>query len=254
MAANLLAKGIRNGDRVALRFHNVPEFALAYVGCFKAGAIAVPINHRLRAPEIQYILQHSSAVCYLGSADLYCEAAGFLRELPGIRIRLVDSQDREVPPGEVGEVCAQGGNCFTGYWQDPEATAAAMRNGWLHLGDLARRDADGYYWFAGRSKQIIIRGGSNVSPQEVEAVLMEHPHVSEAAVIGRPDPIWGEVVVGYVVRRRGYQLLPKELIDFARPRIAAYKLPEEIIIIDNLPKTATGKLDRRALRETDQSR
>jgi long-chain acyl-CoA synthetase len=140
---------------------------------------------------------------------------------------------------------------MTGYWNDPEATAAVVRDGWFHTGDLARCDAEGYYWFSGRAKQIIIRGGSNISPQEVESSLLEHAVVREAAVIGRPDPVWGEIVVAYVVRQDGESLSEAELIKFASARMAAYKTPEKIIFRGALPKTATGKMDRRALREAE---
>jgi long-chain acyl-CoA synthetase len=134
----------------------------------------------------------------------------------GVRIRLLDSEGRDVALGEVGEICIQSAVLMIGYWNDPEATTNAIRDGWFHTGDLARCDADGYYWFAGRTKQIIIRGGSNVSPQEVESVLVEHPLIREAAVIGRPDRVWGEIVVAYVVLQAGQSLTDEELIAFAR--------------------------------------
>jgi long-chain acyl-CoA synthetase len=464
LAGQFLAAGIRPGDRIGLHFSNTPELALSYIGCFKAGAIAVPINARLKGREIDYILRHSAATGYIGQADLYSEVVTWGKELPELRlcyvsgdaprcrdvflftdllrplprpvslptvaagqaaviiytsgttahpkgvthshesltqiahamrrleldenqisivtssmthilsfgmvllgsllngatvvllpqidpravlqaferhrcthmcglptffhavaqaqsatphdvssgrhffcggdsvspalqetferamgqsvyeaygsteavpltynrpgrarvgsigqtiegasIRLLDSTDRDVPWGQVGEVCIQSPTLMTGYWNDTEATAAIVRDGWFHTGDLARCDAEGYYWFAGRAKQIIIRGGSNISPQEVEAVLLEHPIVREAAVIGRPDPIWGEIVVGYVALRDAGTLTEGELIKFASTRMAAYKTPEKIIFRDALPKTATGKLDRRALREAEMA-
>jgi long-chain acyl-CoA synthetase len=135
-----------------------------------------------------------------------------------------------------------------GYWQEPDATAAAVRNGWFHTGDLASCDADGVYWFAGRKKEIIIRGGSNVSPQEVEAVLYQHPAVREVGVVGRRDDVWGEVVVAFVVLRSGQPVTEAKLIDFARKRLADYKTPERVIFRDELPKGPTGKIQRRALR------
>lgn len=464
VAGQLLAAGVRPGDRIGLHLPNSPELALSYLGCFKVGAIAVPINTRLKGREIDYILRHSAAVGYIGQPDLYrevaglrnewtdlriwylsgdgqpgegvrrfedllhpspspvslptplpeqtavliytsgttahpkgvthshetltqlartmvglgldenqvtvvtssmahilgfamvflagllngatvvllpqidpqavlraferhrctymcglptffhavaqtqsatphdvssgrhflcggdsvspalqeafaramsrgvCEAYGSTEAVPlthnrtgharvgsigqatnGVRIRLLDSADRDVAPGEVGEICIQSAALMTGYWNDPKATAAAIRDGWFHTGDLARCDADGFYWFAGRAKQIIIRGGSNISPQEVEAVLVEHPMVREAAVIGRPDAAWGEIVVAYVTLKNGHGLTEAELIDFARARMAAYKTPEQIVFRDTLPKTATGKLDRRALREAERA-
>jgi long-chain acyl-CoA synthetase len=170
-----------------------------------------------------------------------------------VAMRLLDSENRDVKPGEVGEICVRAKHLMTGYWQDPDATAAAMRDGWFHTGDLARCDADGYYWFAGRKKEIIIRGGSNISPQEVEAVLYEHPAVSEAAVVGRPDAVWGEVVVAHIVLRQGHVLNERDLIAFARERIADYKTPEAVVFHSELPKSATGKIQRRALREMQQA-
>jgi long-chain acyl-CoA synthetase len=142
---------------------------------------------------------------------------------------------------------------MTGYWQDPDATAAAMRNGWLHTGDLASRDADGYYWFAGRKKEIIIHGGSNVSPQEVEAVLYQHPAVEEAGVVGRPDPVWGEIVVAFVALRSGHSVAETELIAFARERLADYKTPEGIRFQAELPKSPSGKIQRRTLRDAERA-
>ena len=168
-----------------------------------------------------------------------------------VRIRLLDHAGREVAPRQVGEICVQSPTLMTGYWRDEEATAAAIRNGWFHTGDLARCDAEGYYWFVGRTKQIIIRGGSNISPQEIESALLEHPMVVEAAVIGRPDRVWGEVVVAYVVVGKGQCPLKEELIQFAGARLAAFKTPVDIVFRDSLPKNATGKLDRRLLREAE---
>jgi long-chain acyl-CoA synthetase len=465
VAGRLLCAGIRPGERIAFHLLNVSELALGYVGCIKAGAIAVPVNTRLKAQEIEYVLRHSGAACYIGQPDLYSEVMGLRKQLAelrrlyligdgsaadgvrpfeelleplpapvslpviaagqaaailytsgttahpkgvthshetlaqtaramrglqvdenqivivitsmahtvgfamlflgsllngatvvllprieplsvlqafqrhrcsctlglptqfhalaqaqsatphdvssgrfyfcggdsvspalqeaferamgrsvheayggteaapltynrpgrvrvgsigqaaeGVRIRLLDSEGRDVAPGEVGEICIQSAVLMIGYWNDPEATANAIRDGWFHTGDLARCDGDGYFWFAGRIKQIIIRGGSNISPQEVESVLLEHPLIREAAVIGRPDRVWGEIVVAYVVLQAGQSLTDEELIAFARTRMAAYKIPECVVFMEALPRTPTGKLDRRALREAEQAR
>jgi long-chain acyl-CoA synthetase len=464
VAANLVAGGVQPGDRVALHLFNGFELALSYIACFKARAIAVPINTRFKGPEIDYVLRHSACVCYIGQPELFCEVAAFWKRwpslsccyltggapngekirpfddllrsvhstlsfdgipnsttaailytsgttarpkgvthshqtlaetakamrginldenqivlvvssmahmigtilflcsllngatfvllpqieprtvlqafqrhrctytvglpttllsvaqfqitnphdvssgrffycggdsvsaalcatfqramgcplielygctegapltsnpqvcvrvgsigqaIPGVRIRLLDAAGCDAAPGQVGELCFQSQLRTTGYWEDPEATAAALREGWFHTGDLVRCDADGYYWFAGRSKQIIVRGGSNISPQEVEAALQEHLSVREVAVIGRLDPVWGEKVVAYAVRHCGKPLTKAELIACACSRIASYKVPEDVIFLEALPRTPTGKLDRRALREADQLR
>jgi long-chain acyl-CoA synthetase len=190
-------------------------------------------------------------VCWNRPSEIRVGSLGTPAE--GVAIRLLDSENRDVKLGEVGEICVQAKHLMTGYWQDPDATAAAIRDGWFHTEDLARCDADGYYWFAGRKKEIIIRGGSNISPQEVEAVLYEHPAVSEAAVVGRPDAVWGEVVVAHIVLRQGYLLNEPDLIAFARERIADYKTPEAIVFHAELPKSATGKIQRRTLREMEQA-
>jgi long-chain acyl-CoA synthetase len=466
IASNLVAAGIKPGDRVALHLMNCPEFAFSYLGCLKAGCIAVPINVRLKSLEIDYILRHSGAVCYVGQPDLFAEVkkirmrlpgldryfltgdssaalrarsfgellrppqqhVGLLDEVPsdqtaailytsgttarpkgvthshetllrtaqgmrdaqldetqvvvvmssmahavgfgmlflaallngatvaitpvldpnailktyerwrgtytlglpvmfhglvqaqiaaqrdvrsgrvylcggdsvspalqeafrsvlgqpvcelygateiapmawnrpgrvrvgsfgqaseGVDFRLLDAEDRDVRLGEVGEVCVQGTHLMTGYWQDPDATATALRGGWFHTGDLARCDTDGYYWFAGRKKEIIVRGGCNISSQEVEAAICEHPSVSEAAVVGRPDPVWGEIVVAWVVLHPRKAVTDADLIAFARTRLADYKAPEHIVFLSELPKGPTGKIQRRAVRELELDR
>jgi acyl-CoA synthetase (AMP-forming)/AMP-acid ligase II len=142
---------------------------------------------------------------------------------------------------------------MTGYWQDPDSTASAMRDGWYHTGDLARCDTDGYYWFAGRKKEIIIRGGSNISPQEVEAAVCEASCSKRVAVIG-PDSLWGETVSAWVTLRPDKAVAEADLIAFARERLADYKTPEHIIFLSELPKSPTGKIQRRAVREMELAR
>jgi long-chain acyl-CoA synthetase len=462
IGASLLRRGIRPGDRVALHFPNGPEIVFGYYACFKIGAVAVPLNIRLKGPEIEYILKHSGARLVIGESDLVseiagaradlttveeyvlagdasafpgarpfadllqrpatgvtfptvdddavavilytsgttarpkgvththatlghqaasmvecgdvrpedtlaiatplCHASGFtchllpamhvgataliiprpdleqvLRALarhratwflglpvlcnnlvhspgaasydlsalrvvlaggdgvspelqrrfhesfgveiaevwgmteivpgcvnpisgrykvgsiglpaPGVRVRLVNDAGRDVLPGEVGEILVKSDGVTIGYWEDPESTAAALQVGWLRTGDLARQDEDGYYWFVGRKKQIIIRGGSNISPLEVEEAISQHLAVKEAGVIGVPDATWGEIVQAYVALKEGEQASETELQWFLRDRIAAYKIPEAIHFLPELPKGLTGKIDRRALRD-----
>ena len=133
--------------------------------------------------------------------------------------------------------------------RSPRRHARPFKNGWFRSGDLATRDDDGFYWFAGRKKEIIIRGGSNISPQEVEAAIYEHSAVAEVGVVGKKDPSWGEIVVAHVALRPGQQLVEQELIAFARERLADYKVPATVIFHSQLPKGATGKIQRSALRE-----
>ncbi len=169
--------------------------------------------------------------------------------VPRVNIRLVDPNGCDVAGGETGEILVRSPANCVGYWNDPAATACLFTDGWLHSGDLASRDEDGYYWFKGRLKQLIIRGGSNISPQEVEEALYQHPAVLEAGVIGAPDPIYGEIVVAFISLRDGRQATPEELQQFARQRLADYKVPERILYLDQLPKSPTGKVHRRALKE-----
>ena len=459
LAANLLAQGLEPGDRVALHMSNCPDLVFGYYGCFKAGAIAVPISDRMGPSEIEYFLQHSEARFYIGQPDLYqqvlsirphlpqlhrcyvtgdtqapeagafgdlltapsgtielpavepgqvaavlytsgtsarpkgvththeglhymtglMEQIGMSRErvaavltpmthmasflcimlstltvgatlvlptgsdpqtilqtlerhrcsftfalpvqckslaecqtathydirvdmrflaagdsvptalqdqftrafslplheflgmtetapitwnppgkiragsigvpLEGVMLCVVDAQGNEVIPGEVGELTVKSPGNTIGYWNNPEATAEGLRDGWLYTGDLVKQDAEGYYWFAGRKKELIIRGGSNISPQEVEAVLYQHPAVAEAGVIGISDETWGEVVVAYVARKEGVSATEAELIEFAKKQIAAHKVPEKVVFLPSLPKNPVGKIQRRALKE-----
>jgi long-chain acyl-CoA synthetase len=167
----------------------------------------------------------------------------------GVEMRIVDGEDREVAGGETGEIVVRGASTCIGYWNDPEATSALFGSGWLHTGDLASRDTDGYYWFKGRKKEIIIRAGSNISPQEVEEALYRHPAVLEAGVVGFPHPVYGENVAAFVVLREGHTVDPPELRRFARQHLADYKVPEEILFLKELPKGPTGKVHRRTLKE-----
>ena len=459
LATNLLAQGFEPGDRVALHMSNCPELVFGYYGCFKAGAIAVPINARMGPSEIEYLLQHSEARFYIGQPDLYqqvlpirphlpqlhrcyvtgesqppdtgsfqnllaapsgtielpavepgqvaailytsgttarpkgvihtherlhymiammeqmgmsrdrvvavltpmthmaafmcimlssltvgatlvlptgsdpqtilgtlerhrctftfampvqckalveCQTAtpydiradmrflaagdsvptalqeqftrafslplhellgmteiapitwnppGKIRTgsigvpLEGVLLRVVDADGNEVKPGEVGELIVKCPGNMIGYWNNPEATAEVLREGWLYTGDLVKQDGEGYCWFEGRKKELIIRGGSNISPQEVEAVLYQHPAVAEAGVIGIPDETWGEVVVAYVAQREEVSATEGELIEFAKEQIAAHKVPEKVFFLPSLPKSAVGKVERRALKE-----
>lgn len=169
--------------------------------------------------------------------------------IEGFDLRIAGRDGRDVAEGETGEILVRGPATCIGYWNDPEATRAALRDGWLSTGDLASRDADGYYWFQGRTKEIIIRAGSNISPQEVEEALYKHPAVLEAGVIGVADPIYGETVAAFVVLRRNQTIAPQELRQFAAQYLADYKLPEQIFFLEEMPKGATGKVHRRTLRE-----
>ncbi len=164
-----------------------------------------------------------------------------------IDVRVVDESGRACPAGDVGELLIRGPHVCAGYWNKPEETARTIVDGWLHTGDLARYDEDGCFWIVGRRKDVIISGGENIYPAEVESVLCAHPAVAEAALIGVPDARWGEVGWAYVVPRPGQALDAEGLLAFARERLARYKAPKRVVIAAALPRTGAGKIDKQAL-------
>jgi acyl-CoA synthetase (AMP-forming)/AMP-acid ligase II len=170
-------------------------------------------------------------------------------EALGCAVRIVDDADRDVPAGSVGEVICRGPTVMDGYWNAAQATADALRGGWMHTGDLGYRDADGYVFITDRKKDMIISGGENVYPREVEDVLFEHPDVLEAAVIGVPDERWGERVHAVLVPAAGAALDPDAVLQFVRTRLAGYKVPKSAEVVGELPKNATGKVLKTVLRE-----
>jgi long-chain acyl-CoA synthetase len=168
--------------------------------------------------------------------------------VPGTEIQIIDDVGRPLPAGEIGEICARSPGVMRGYWRSPEATASALRDGWLHTGDVGYQDAQGYLYIVDRKKDLIIRGGFNVYPRDVEDALVQHPAVQMAAVIGRADAVSGEEVVAFVALAPGAELSSEELIGWGRDHIGGYKYPRELHIVDTVPLTPVGKIDRKALR------
>lgn len=219
-----------------------------------AGGDTVPVTLQERFHEL-FGISVREIFAMTESVPITCIREGELRTgsvgpaLDLLDTRVADLTGNVVGDGEIGELQVQSlANCV-GYWDDPKATADTFDNGWLRTGDLVRRDADGFYWFAGRVKQIIVRGGSNISPQEVEEALYHHPAVLEAGVIGMPDPLLGEKVVAFVALRDGLTASEQELRELCRGRIADYKTPERIVFLPSLPKGLTGKVQRRELKD-----
>jgi long-chain acyl-CoA synthetase len=173
------------------------------------------------------------------------------RPLDGVEAKVVDSNGKEVPDGQTGELIVKTPVNLVGYWDDVAATRAALRDGWLFTGDLVRRDSDGYFWFEGRKKQIIVRDGFNISPQEVEEAIYTHPAVLEVGVIGIPDSVEarGERVLAFVALRDGCVTSEDELREHARRRLADLKVPEKILFLEKLPKGISGKIQRAALKQ-----
>jgi len=186
------------------------------------------------------------------AANWGCETkqiGSFGRAAPGVSVAVIDANGDPVSFGTEGEMVVRSPANMIGYWNDPIATTGALVNGWFHTGDLVSKDPDGHLWFRGRKKEVIVRGGANVSPQEVEAICYQYGAVREAGVVGAIDPIWGERVVAFISRQPGQAVTAEELIAFLARRLAAYKVPKEVIFLEDIPKNAAGKVNRRALRE-----
>ena len=171
------------------------------------------------------------------------------KPFPGVRVKVVDEQGRELPPRQVGEICLASPVNMLGYWNLPEATASTLVDGFVHTGDAGYLDEDGYVYVHDRVKDMIISGGENIYPAEVENALVGHPAVADVAVIGVPDPRWGEAVKAVVVLKPGAEASADELIGFARNRIAGYKLPKSVDFVAELPRNPSGKILKRELRK-----
>jgi len=166
-----------------------------------------------------------------------------------VEVRVVDAEDRDVPVGETGEVLARGDVVMAGYWKNEAATREALRGGWLHTGDVGAFDEEGFLTLKDRSKDVIISGGANIYPREVEEVLLRHPAVAEVSVVGRPDREWGESVVAFVVKRPEAALSEAELDALCLSSIARFKRPKEYVFLDALPKNNYGKVLKTELRK-----
>jgi long-chain acyl-CoA synthetase len=231
--------------------HPPQRFPLKY--CISGGAsLPVEILHRFqnafKATIYEgYGLTECSPVCVENPFGQPTKPGSIGRPITGFQARVVDELDHDVVQGEVGELIVQGPGVMKGYLNQPEATAQALKGGWLHTGDLARQDEDGYIYIVDRKKDMIIRGGYNVYPREIEEVLYQHPAVLEVAVVGIPHPDLGEEVCAVVVPREDVAVTPDELRLFVKERVAPYKYPRQVRLVQELPKTTTGKLLKRSI-------
>ncbi|MBN2026818.1 MAG: long-chain fatty acid--CoA ligase [Actinobacteria bacterium] len=175
---------------------------------------------------------------------------------PDNDVRLVDIEngETEVPRGEPGEICMRGPLIMRGYWENPEETAAQLRDGWLYTGDIAVRDEDDYFFIVDRKKDLVIAGGYNIYPREIDEVLFQHPKVLDAVVVGIPDEYRGETIRAYIVLKEGESASEEEIISFCREKLAAYKVPKSVEFRDELPKSAIGKVLRKILREEEEGK
>ncbi|MBM2824607.1 MAG: acyl-CoA synthetase [Dehalococcoidales bacterium] len=172
------------------------------------------------------------------------------KPMPDVEMRVLDENGNELPTGETGEIVARGPRVMTGYWKDKEKTDKTIdKDGWVHTGDMGYKDEEGYFFLAGRSTDMIKRGGEFISPEEVEIVMHSHPKIEEAALIGIPDVEWGEVPMCVVVLKKGMTATPEELMEFCRNELASFKRPRSVVFVDELPRNPMGKVLKRVLRE-----
>lgn len=252
-------------------FHGVPTMYLAFSGapsvkrygfeslrvCMSGGG-PLPIDVKQKFERLTggklvegYGLTETSPVTHInppgGSPKV--GSIGLVVADTEARIMDLETGTRELPAGEVGEIAIRGPQVMPGYWNKPEETALALRNGWLYTGDIAKKDEDGYFYIVDRKKDMIIASGYKVYPREVEEILFECPHLKEAGVIGVPDPYRGETVKAFVVLKDGATATADDVIAYCRERLAAYKVPREVVFRDALPKSGVGKYLRRELRK-----
>jgi acyl-CoA synthetase (AMP-forming)/AMP-acid ligase II len=233
---------------------------LTYAGAPITLPLLLDVKQKFPALELSqgYGLTEAASLVSLLDADAHRDAGTELglrrlrsagREALTTAVRIVGLDGREAAPEMVGEVHARGANVALGYWKDPQLTASTLRDGWLCTGDLGYLDRDGFLFIVDRKNDLIITGGENVYPRQVEDVVAAHPAVQECAVIGAPDPVWGEAITAVVALRPGAEATAEELVAFCASRLAGYMKPKRVVFVDELPKTPVGKITRRAVRE-----
>jgi long-chain acyl-CoA synthetase len=242
MLQMLLAQPIEDYDLAALR---------------RIASGAAPLLHETRdevSRRLPWVELGEGYGCTESAALISTSPLGGVRPgsvgkpVPGAEVRIETADGRDAEVGEDGEICMRGPSLMTGYWHAEKETAFALRGGWLHTGDVGRLDADGYLYVVDRLKDLIIRGGLNVYPRDIEDEMLTHPDVVGAAVVGKPDPTYGEEVVAFVQLRPGATVSVDELTEFARTHISKAKYPRDIRIVDAIPLTSVLKTDRKALR------
>lgn len=245
---------------ILFQFQEINSYDLSSVTSCSVGSAICPENikkdifrHFPKVTGIMDVYGQTEATCnisVLAAKDWERKKGSVGKAVPFSQVRIVDDQDRDLPAGEIGELICRGPNVMEGYYNNPEAAQSALRGGWLHTGDLARKDEEGYIYIAGRIKDMVITGGENVYPREVEDLLLEHPNVKEAVIIGVPDPKWGEAVKAVIVIHDGKQASEEEIIHFCKQSIAHYKAPKSVNFVNELPRNASGKIDKENLKRS----
>lgn len=236
-----------------LEIENPSQYDLSHMKLFVSGSAPLPAENFIKFKEIygyEPLERYGMSETIMNTSNPYDKArkpGSVGMPLPGVEIRIVDEQDNDIPVNEVGEIILRGSNLMKGYWNMPEETHQAMKNGWFYTGDLGKKDADGYIYIVGRKKEMIIVGGFKVYPRELEELLSIHPKIKESCVIGIKDEIKGEKVKAYVVLRENEQMGREDVIEYCRCNIASFKVPRVVEFIDVLPRTATGKIQKNLL-------
>jgi acyl-CoA synthetase (AMP-forming)/AMP-acid ligase II len=243
--------------RPELREHGTSHLRVAMWGASSAPPATLELLSAT-FPGVQIVnafgqTEMSSNTAYLKGEDAVRKMGSIGRPARNVECRIVDSEMRDVPRGEVGEIVYRGPTVMRGYFDDPAATAEAFAGGWFHSGDLVRQDEDGFLYVVDRAKDMIISGGENVYPAEVERVLLEHDAVADVAVVGVPHARWVETPLAVVVLAEGASATPEQLIDHCRAHLASYKKPSAVLFSESLPRNAAGKVLRRDLRALHKS-
>jgi long-chain acyl-CoA synthetase len=241
MLTMLLALPLEDHDLSSLRYFGSGGAPLS-------PALRQQVQDRLGVEIFEgYGCTESSAVIS-ASAPGASRAGSVGKPLPHAEVAILDDAGAVLPPGEDGEICVRGDGVMTGYWGSPEQTADTVVDGWLHTGDIGHLDEEGFLYVVDRKKDLIIRGGFNVFPRDVEDVLLDHPDVTQAAVVGRPDPQHGEEVVAVVALRPGAEVTGDQLVAWSREHLSRHKYPREVRVLPSVPLTSVGKTDRKAVR------
>jgi fatty-acyl-CoA synthase len=241
-----------------LQEYDITQYDLSSIRCYFTGGERVPIamlkEYQRRGITISQIFGQTEASTITSlSPDVAVLKIGSVG-LPVFHgeVRIVDKAGKDVPPGEVGEIIVKGPTLMSGYWNRPDLTAETIRDGWLYTGDLARKDEEGYYYIVDREKDMYISGGENIYPAEIEKVLHTHPKIFDVGIVGVPDEKWGEVGKAYVVLKPGETMGNGEIFEFLKGKVAKYKIPKYAEYIEELPKTASGKIQKFLLKEWHQ--
>ena len=238
--------------KIPFWLHWVLKLRLAVSGAAPLpGETLTKFDRKFRFPLLEgYGLSEASPVVSFNPIRGIRKAGSVGLPLPDIEVKIFDDHGRELPPGQVGEIVVRGPNVMQGYYNQPEETAASLRDHWLHTGDMGRKDDDGYIFIVDRRKEMLLVRGMNVYPREIEEVLHQFPNVREAAVVPKADEKRGEVPIAFVSPVDGATLEPDEILRFCRDQLADYKIPREIRVVDALPRTATGKIAKVELKKT----